>query len=284
MHPKLGWHPLFSYFTLFLIWSVPAVIIINITTLSISLFSVGHESRMASAERALMFGSGWNIMLSIMPLLILLAAGAIPTMRNPERFGEGSLANKVALLAYASTTLAVGAAMRASAMANPAPSDTQSVIFGKALFYSTGFMLEILVVGLYALARIDLLYHVPNGSYRPGDYSASHKHPLKRSLALMRHDIEEKLAHLGIKYKTIITPISHDEKNEFVFAKLSIVKPTEAEDEEKQLPARSNRVSRRASLMEPIKALSLKEKALSLKESTKTPHIPESMTFYHEEE
>lgn len=268
MHPKIGWHPLFAVFTLSLIWSVPAIIILNIISLSVSWFSVGKEAQLARAEKALMFGAGWNVMLSVMPLFLLLVAGALPMPRKPETFGTGSLVTKTTLVAYASSTLAVGAAVRAAAIINPADPNTGDVLFGKGLFYTTGFMLEILVVTLYAVARIDLLFHIPDGSSKPGDYSASQKVLVKKGLSEMRYDIEENLGRIGIQYEAISQPVAADEKREFLFAKLAISKTSTvepqipnqlAEDQQEDgtvevfmLP-RPNRVSRRATMMQAIK-------------------------------
>jgi hypothetical protein len=269
MHPEIGFHPLFTGFTLFLAWSVPSVIIINIISLSVSWFSVGKEAQLTATETALKFGASWNVMLAVMPLVILLAAGAVPARRKPEKFGTGSLATKTALLGYASATLAVGAAVRAATILNPADPDTQDILFGKALFYTTGFMLEIFVVALYAVARIDLLFHIPDGSSKPGDYSRAQMMVAKRGLADMYHDIEDNLGRMGIEYETISVPVSADERSEFVFAKLFINKgpptmpqtPGDLDNDarvvdgtvEVFIPPRPNRVSRRATMMQAFK-------------------------------
>lgn len=207
-------------------------------------------------------------MLSVMPLIILLAAGALPTDKKPEKFGKGSLATKTALLAYASSTLAVGAAIRAATILNPADPNTQDVLFGKSLFYTTGFMLEIFVVILYAVARIDMLFHVPDGSSKPGDYSAAEKVLVKKGFSDMYYDIEEHLGRIGIEYETIGAPIAPDERSEFVIAKLLMNKgppnmtPTpgnggagdeDADTAEVFIPPRPNRVTRRATMMQAIR-------------------------------
>jgi hypothetical protein len=297
MHPKIGWHPVFNIFTSFLIWSVPSVIVLNITVLSISLYSVGNDAQMEAAERALTVGAGWNIMLSVMPLIMLLISGALTAINTkaPERFGKGSLTTKATLLGYSSATLAVGAVIRAAAISNPAPPDTGDILFGKAVFYTTGFLLEILVVAIYAVARIDLLFHIPNGSNQPGHYSAGHRVRPKKGLAAMDHDIEEMLGLLGIRYETIIAPISSDE-HEFVFAKLCITKPDdprpletiegEACNSPVYMPPRSNRVSRRLSLKESLRS---SKKGTSLGPHTHNTEtkmaevkMTEALTFYME--
>jgi hypothetical protein len=224
MHPTIGWSLPFTVFTLFLIWSVPSVIVLNIISISVSFFSVGNEAQLTATETALTFGASWNVMLSLMPLLLLLIAGLLPMKKKPEQFGSGTLPGKAALVAYASATLGVGAAIRAAAIINPEQPGTQSTLFGKPVFYTTGFVLEILVVVIYAVARIDLLFHIPNGSSKPGDYTAGQKTERQRDLAALQSDIEEQLDSLGVSYETISSTISVDVRNEFILAKLTVTK------------------------------------------------------------
>jgi hypothetical protein len=42
--------------------------------------------------------------------------------------------------------------------------------FAKAACYVVDFGVEILTVSLYALARVDLRFHVPDGAKGPGSY------------------------------------------------------------------------------------------------------------------
>lgn len=63
--------------------------------------------------------------------------------------------------------------MRLLSVAQSHPINNPGQIDGKALFYLTGFVLEIMVVILFAAARFDLRFHVPNGCTGPGQYGAS---------------------------------------------------------------------------------------------------------------
>lgn len=188
----------------------------------------------------------------------------MPAKSKPEKFGTGSLATKAALLAYASTTLSVGAAIRLAANINPEPSTTQDVLYGKALFYTTGFMLEILVVAMYAVFRIDLLFHIPNGASKPGDYSAGHKVKANKALSEMQYDIEEQLGLLGVEYENISGQMTTEGGTQIIIAKLYSTTPPpmpqtpsfgNTNDDgfaEVYTPPRPNRVSRRATLLEAL--------------------------------
>jgi hypothetical protein len=174
MHPALGWNPIFKTFSRILAFSVPTVVILNILALSFMFFSPLDTTRFEGAEKLLKFGLSWNMFLSVYPVITLLIVSMLPVPIGsppPEQFGYGPLRIKVAMVAYASTTLSVGAAIRLAALLNPQPADNTAIIFSREVFYTVGFTLEILIVALFAVGRIDLRFHVPNGSSRPGDYS-----------------------------------------------------------------------------------------------------------------
>ncbi|ORY55865.1 uncharacterized protein BCR38DRAFT_356302 [Pseudomassariella vexata] len=296
MHPRIGWHPLFGIVTLFFIWSVPAIIVLQIIALSVSFFSVGKEAQLQATETVLRVGSSWGVGLSLLPLVLLFIAAAIPTTGKPERFGQGQLTTKVAVMVYGATTLASGAVVRLFTILHPARLGLEGTIFGKAVFYTTGFMLEIIVVALYAVARVDLLFHIPNGSSKPGDYSANFQHgKASRSLGELQYDIEESLGLLGVEYQMINPPFHTDEKTEVVIAKLfcTRIPPTQQQQRRPEnanpgfetdsmseliISSRPNRVSRRATLsdglhsIKPVRTLS---RATLKADSSKRPAHPE---------
>ncbi|KAH8879970.1 hypothetical protein GQ53DRAFT_621662, partial [Thozetella sp. PMI_491] len=172
MHPRFGWHPAFGILGAALALSAPLVIIVNIVALSVGFFSVENEKQLLTTDTILKVGASWNMMLAALPAVALLLASSFPGPKV-ERFGAGPLRLKITLLVYSSITLAIGAAVRLATFIDPVPSGTEdrSIIFCRATFYVTGFSLEILVVFFYAIGRIDLRFHVPNGSSKYGDYS-----------------------------------------------------------------------------------------------------------------
>jgi hypothetical protein len=70
-----------------------------------------------------------------------------------------------------SAILVVGAIVRIISLTKPRPINDPGVLNGKAVFYITGFLFEIIVVNLYAAFRIDLRFHVPDGCHAAGDYT-----------------------------------------------------------------------------------------------------------------
>ncbi|KAL0940221.1 uncharacterized protein CTRU02_202984 [Colletotrichum truncatum] len=170
IHPKAGWCTAFGQFTIFLLLSVPAMTIFNATNLIITFFSVGNVDRLETTDNLLKFGSAYNMFLAAFPVIVVTGCLCIPGPK-PEKFGTGSQRVKVALLFFGAFLLMAGQAIRLYASFNKEPPGTNSILFGKTVFYTTGFMFELLVIAAYAFGRVDLRFHVPNGSSGPGDYS-----------------------------------------------------------------------------------------------------------------
>lgn len=196
MHPLIGWHPLFSYTSLFLILTIPAIIIMNIVSLSLGFFSVGKPDQLAATLKVLKFGVSWSLMLAAMPLLWVFLASAIPGL-PPENFGTGDFRAKATLLVFSAATLIVGAIIRLATSVNPEGPEVRSLLFSKSIFYITGFLLEIMTVAAYAAFRIDLIYHVPNGAKGPGDYDNKSR---KKSRLWDQNEIETEIRKIGVRY------------------------------------------------------------------------------------
>lgn len=174
VHPNFGWNKIVRKFFLILLLSVPGIIVYNITVLTISFFVTTAKAREIT-RGFLLFGSSYTLFLSVFPLFVTTLVGAIPSPTPVENFGVGRFRFKVMLLIFSASVLIVGAVVRLVSSIQVHPTDQPGAIDGKAIFYTTGFMLEILVVFIYAVTRIDLLFHVPNGSNGPGDYGAGSK-------------------------------------------------------------------------------------------------------------
>ncbi|OAA70564.1 hypothetical protein ISF_02538 [Cordyceps fumosorosea ARSEF 2679] len=252
MHPGFAWRPAFSYISLFLIFSVPAVIIMNVIATSFSFFSVGRPVRLEAAEIVLTFGASWNMMLVAMPLLWIFLAGAAPHP-PPEQFGEGDLSRKASLVVFSATTLMVGMAVKIAAIANPESVAAMSPLFTKVAFYTTGFMLEIFTVAAYAYFRIDLLFHIPNGSSGPGDYSVRGEPQSWTAGEVMRE-----IHKMGVRYELLSSQGGSGGKKGPLIAMFHLGSAEHdgaiMEEPSNQNPGlrKSVRVSRRQSFMEAI--------------------------------
>ncbi len=106
-----------------------------------------------------------------MPLLALNAILPKPKPSSGvEKFGEGRFRTKIYILLFSSFILTFGAAFRAGIAYVPRPRNNPAWYHSKACFYIFNFAIEIVVVALYAVVRVDKRFHIPNGSKGPGDY------------------------------------------------------------------------------------------------------------------
>lgn len=61
----------------------------------------------------------------------------------------------------------------------PRPINDPPTYYNKACFYIFNFTMELAVVILYVVVRVDRRFYVPNGSKGPGDYSGSNALEMK---------------------------------------------------------------------------------------------------------
>ncbi|RDW64619.1 hypothetical protein BP6252_10270 [Coleophoma cylindrospora] len=167
LHPNFGWRPIVGVFFTGILISVPVIIIWNIVNLTLSYFAIGPET----THDFLLFGSAYTTFLSLLPIFIIIGGLSAPSAVLIEDFGTGSFIAKVLILLLASSLLVAGTLTRLIGALVLYPFDAPGKVDSKVLFYITGFLLEIIVVYLYAILRIDLRFHIPDGSRGPGDYS-----------------------------------------------------------------------------------------------------------------
>jgi hypothetical protein len=122
-------------------------------------------------------GQTYFAVLCFAPIVVVPLSLVVPR-RGTEKFGAGRLRNNIAILLIAAVILSAGQIFRVvSAWLPPTPlRDGQGQIidapwyYSKACFYIFNFTTEFLVVFFYAIIRVDLRFHIPDGSNKPGDY------------------------------------------------------------------------------------------------------------------
>lgn len=268
MHPNIGWSRPFSLGTVMLAISVPPVIILQITSISVFFLSTDNPDRADVAVALLKFGSSWNIWLVSFPFLTIFISCSIPGPK-PEKFGSGSLRIKTSLAMLGAALLATGATVRTYGTFNPRPPNSGDVLYSKPIFYVTQFTFEIIVVALYAFARIDLLFHVPNGASGPGEYSANKIGDPEKAVVLSRGEIRDKIEETGLHHQILkpsyTSSYMQQSGAEPVFAVFypsapdaaSLVGIAENMASDGKLPPRpADRVSRRQSVAEVFRSTS----------------------------
>ncbi|KAG9192292.1 hypothetical protein G6011_11026 [Alternaria panax] len=112
---------------------------------------------------------------------ILVGISLLVPRTEVEKFGAGRLRYNIIILLISVSILSIGQIFRCVLAWIPATPlvDVQRQIIElpwyltKGSFYCFNFVTEILVIIMFAVVRVDLRFHVPNGARKSGDYSRS---------------------------------------------------------------------------------------------------------------
>lgn len=172
VYPRLGWARVTSYAfkTVYIALVLAIVMVITVTVQSINTRNrnthrIDHDVMLAAVV--------YITVVAFLPLPILLAIllTAPKRIARAESFGSGSWQAKVAIVTVASVFMCLGASFRAAtAWLPPAPAAHPPWYYRKAAFYVFDFTLEIITVYMYLFGRIDLRFHVPDGSSKTRRY------------------------------------------------------------------------------------------------------------------
>lgn len=173
-HPKFGWSKGVNWAFRFCFFSVVALLIMVITTTVHSFFTLDMAVRQKERDVAL-FAVTYLAVLAFLPIPIVGLCVLLPRDKTAktDKFGEGRLRTKVRLLLFTSVLLALGAGFRTGVNFSPRPINNPAWYHSKAAFYCFNFVIELVVVYVYAIARFDKRFHIPNGSSAPGHYSGA---------------------------------------------------------------------------------------------------------------
>jgi len=145
-----------------------------LVTVTVQTFFTLNPNTRRIARGIQLYGVTYFMVVSFLPLpLLLVSTALLPRKTRVEKFGTGRFRTKIAVLATASFLLCLGASYKAAIVyQTPVPrSRPMPAHLHKACFYIFNFVVEVLVVYLYALLRIDRRFHVPNGAKGPGSYA-----------------------------------------------------------------------------------------------------------------
>lgn len=170
-HPNTGWHPFFAKsFTLTYVLIVITLAMI-ITVLVQSFYTLNQRTKQIDRDIQL-FGQTYYTLVAFMPIVLVIGGLIIPRRTRLEKFGDGRYRTKIIILLTSSVILTLGSAFRAGInFKTPRPRNDPAWYHSKACFYTFNFLIELAVVIFYLVVRVDLRFHVPNGSMRAGDYS-----------------------------------------------------------------------------------------------------------------
>lgn len=169
-HPNFGWHRGLSIAFGVLYALIGAMLVMVITATVQSFYTLSANTH--KIDRALQLTAGTYLMVvAFLPIPMVIIGLVVPRKTRVEKFGTGRWRTKVAILLFSATLLTLGAAFRAGTnFKNPRPIADPAWYQAKWCFYFFNFTIEIVVVYLYALVRVDRRFHVPDRSTGPGDY------------------------------------------------------------------------------------------------------------------
>lgn len=163
-HPRLGWHKAFRAFFalvyLIIVLTLALLIFANIQTFFTLDPDIHHIDRIIQ-----LYGLTFYAAVSFLPISLVILGFIIPRRARLEKFGSGRFRIKIFVLVSASLLLCLGASWRAgTAWLPPVPRSQSPWYLSKPCFYIFNFTVEVLVVLLYAILRVDRRFHVPNGA------------------------------------------------------------------------------------------------------------------------
>ncbi|OAL00939.1 hypothetical protein IQ06DRAFT_304648 [Phaeosphaeriaceae sp. SRC1lsM3a] len=177
-HPTIGWHKAMKivFTTLYILVGLTLAVVI--TAVVQNFYTLRPRTKFI--DRALqLYGQTFLAIISSLPLFIVGLALALPRRGRPEKFGAGKMSLKIAVLLAGTTLVTLGAWYRcATSWVTPVPrSQPMPAYFSKAAFYVFNFGVEICYLYFYAIMRVDLRFHVPNGAKGPGSYAVDDGEP-----------------------------------------------------------------------------------------------------------
>ncbi|KAI9842105.1 MAG: hypothetical protein M1837_007466 [Sclerophora amabilis] len=174
-HPHFGWHRAASIALRVYYGTIVASLFMLITVVVQSFYTLNPNTKRIDRDIQI-YGSTYFAVAAFIPIVVVILALIVPRRTRVEKFGVGRFRTKVVILLLAATVLTLGAAFRAGTLwLTPRPLNNPAWYQSKACFYIFDFTVEIIVLYLYAIVRVDTRFHIPNGSKGPGDYTAGKK-------------------------------------------------------------------------------------------------------------
>jgi len=170
--PWFGWPMGFTAVVWTSIAVTLATVIIIIVVVAQSFLAHGLDTLRIDRDLQL-YALTWFVFVALLPTLVVLLALVLPRKSYIDKFGHGRFRWKLVVVIAASLILTLGASWRCgTTFASPLVQQAQRPwYFSSACFYVFTLMLEIIVLAIYLLTRVDQRFHVPDGASGPGSYS-----------------------------------------------------------------------------------------------------------------
>lgn len=169
-HPHFGWHRALHWTFLGLYVVIILMLAIVITATVQSFYTLNANTHRIDRDLQLLAGTYFMIF-AFLPIPMVIVGLVVPRTTRVEKFGSGRWRTKIWILLTAATLLTLGAAFRSgTTFKTPRSRDDPAWYDAKWCFYVFDFTVEIIVIFLYIVVRVDQRFHIPDGSKGPGDY------------------------------------------------------------------------------------------------------------------
>jgi hypothetical protein len=171
-HPNFGWHTALN--TAFMaLYALIVITIAMVIVVAVQSFYTLNANIHRIDRDVQLYGLTFFAIVAFIPLPLVLGGLVVPRRHKLDKFGPGRWRTKIRILLLAALLIAFGAAYRAGiAWMAPVPRTMpMPAYYHKAAFYMVNFGIEIIVVYMYAILRVDRRFHVPDGARGPGSYS-----------------------------------------------------------------------------------------------------------------
>lgn len=169
--PYLGWSKAFKIFYTMIFGLIAVALIVVIVFIVISFYTLDQHLKQVSRDLQLA-AITYLLIVTMVPWIILAVSFALPEAEDADTFGvsDKSTHYKALVLAASSALCVIGASFKAGAnWEAPRPASDPAWYQKKAAFYVFFFVLEIFIIYLLIITRVDKLFWVPNrsrGSYK----------------------------------------------------------------------------------------------------------------------
>ncbi|CRL28282.1 Protein of unknown function DUF3112 [Penicillium camemberti] len=170
VYPVVGWSRPLSLAFKALYALVVVTIIMVITCVVQSSYTLNPNTLRIDRDIQL-YGQTYFAIISFLPLPLLLSILLSPNRKQIQQVGSGSAVAKVFIVGLVGSLLCLGASFRAgTSWMPPRPITDPAWYHSKACFYIFNFTIDISVVAIFFVGRVDQRFWVPNGSSKVRHY------------------------------------------------------------------------------------------------------------------
>jgi len=172
-HPQVGWTKPFSLFMGPVVIGITFIALIMIIVTVIQTFFTLNNDIHRIDHSILLFGVTEFAVASFIPVLAILVMLIMPRRTYIDKFGNGKFKTKVGIALTGSILVCLGSAFRCGTSWLPTAfiGEPEKWYFSKACFYVFDYGIDVVVLYLYLISRVDKRFYIPDGAQGAGAYA-----------------------------------------------------------------------------------------------------------------